>query len=79
MYQYKSHYEDFFFLTDLLLLGAQNSGTSILPPEPVQNLNKIQEDAGLIPASLGGLRIWHCYELCKSQMWLRSGIAIAVV
>ena len=31
-------------------------------------------------ASLSGLRIWHCHELwCKSQMWLRSGIVMALV
>ena len=28
---------------------------------------------------LSGLRIWHCHELwCKSQMWLRSDVAVAV-
>ena len=33
------------------------------------------------PASLSGvLRIWHCHELwCRSQMWLGSGVAVAVV
>ena len=30
-------------------------------------------------ASLNGLRIWRCPKLwCMSQMWLRSGIAVAV-
>ena len=30
--------------------------------------------------SLRGLRIWHCCELwCRSQMWLESGVAVAVV
>ena len=30
-------------------------------------------------ASLSALRIWHCRELwCRSQMWLGSGIAVAV-
>ena len=44
------------------------------------NLNRIPEDMGSIPASLGGLRIWHCYELwCRSQMWLGSSVAVAVV
>ena len=29
-------------------------------------------------ASLNELRIWHCWELwCKSQTWLKSGIAVA--
>ena len=31
-------------------------------------------------ASLSGLRIWCCHKLqCRSQMWLGSGIAVAVV
>ena len=31
-------------------------------------------------ALLSGLRIQHCRELlCRSQMWLRSGIAVALV
>ena len=31
-------------------------------------------------ASLSKLRIWHCCMLrCKSLMWLRSGVATAVV
>ena len=31
-------------------------------------------------ALLGGLGIWHCHELwCRLQMWLQSGIAVAVV
>ena len=31
-------------------------------------------------ASLNGLRIQYCHELwCRSQMWLRSGVAMAVV
>ena len=29
--------------------------------------------------SLSGLRIWHCHELwCRLQMWLESGIAVAL-
>ena len=31
-------------------------------------------------ALLSGLRIWRCHEMwCRSQTWLRSGIAGAVV
>ena len=31
-------------------------------------------------ASLSGLRIWCCHKLwCRLQMWLGSGIAVAVV
>ena len=30
-------------------------------------------------ALLSGLRIWHCCELwCRLQMWLGSGVAVAV-
>ena len=30
-------------------------------------------------ASLNGLRIWYCRELwCGSQMWLGSGVAVAL-
>ena len=30
-------------------------------------------------ALLSGLRIWRCRELwCRSQMWLGSGVAVAV-
>ena len=30
-------------------------------------------------ASLSGLRIWHCHELwCRLEMWLISGMAVAV-
>ena len=33
----------------------------------------------LSQALLSGLRIWHCHELwCRSQTWLRSGVAVAV-
>ena len=31
-------------------------------------------------ASLNGLSIWRCHELwCELQMWLESGVAVAVV
>ena len=31
-------------------------------------------------ASIGGLKIWCCHELwCRSQTWLGSGVAVAVV
>ena len=31
-------------------------------------------------SSLSGFRIWRCHELwCRSQMWLGSGVAVAVV
>ena len=44
------------------------------------NLTSIQEDAVLIPGHLSGLRIRCGCELwCRSQTWLGSGIAVAVV
>ena len=43
------------------------------------NLISIHRDAGSISGSLSGLRIWCCCDLwCRSQMRLRSGIAVAV-
>ena len=44
------------------------------------NLTSIHEDSGSIPglALLSGLRIQHCCELCRLQMWLGSGIDVAV-
>ena len=45
----------------------------------VTNQTSNCEDMGSIPSLISGLRIWHCHELwCRSQMWLRSGIAVAL-
>ena len=45
----------------------------------VTNSTSIHEDAGLIPGLFSGLRIWPGHELrCRSQMWLGSGMAVAV-
>ena len=42
----------------------------------LMNPTRIHEDAGLIP----GLRIWRCHELCcRSQTWLGSHVAVALV
>ena len=44
----------------------------------VKNTNNIPEDAGLIPTSLTGLKIWLCCELWRrSRTQLRSGVAAA--
>ena len=43
------------------------------------NPTRIHEDAGSIPASLNGLRIWCCRELqCRWQTRLRSCVAVAL-
>ena len=48
--------------------------------QQLRNLTRIDEDAGLIPASLGRLRIQRYHELwCRSQTQLRSRVAAAVV
>ena len=47
--------------------------------QQVKNLTSNHKDAGSIPGSLSGLRIWRCCELwCSSKMWLRAGVAVAV-
>ena len=46
----------------------------------VKNPTSIHEDADSIPGLTRGLRILRYRELqCRSQTWLRSGIAMAVV
>ena len=46
----------------------------------VKNPTSIHEDMGSTPASLSGLRIWHCRELgCRFQMHLGSYVTVAVV
>ena len=48
--------------------------------QQLTNLARIHKDAGLIQASLSGLRIRCFCELwCRSQTWLRSCVAVAVV
>ena len=43
------------------------------------NLTRIYKDSGLIPGLFSGLRIRRCHELwCRLQMWLGSGVAMAV-
>ena len=46
----------------------------------VKNQTSVHEDAGLIPGLARGLRIQCCHKLqCSLQMWLGSGVAMAVV
>ena len=46
----------------------------------LQTQHGVCEDVGSIPALLGGLRVQRCCKLqYKSQMQLRSGVAVAVV
>ena len=61
------------------LLEIQVEGVPIVAQQ-VKNLTSIHEDAGSIPASLSGLRIWCCCKLLRGlQMWLGSGDAVVVV
>ena len=48
--------------------------------QQVKNPTSIHEDVGSIPASLSGLKVQRCSKLqLRSWMWLRSGVAVAVV
>ena len=48
--------------------------------QQVKNLISIREDAGPSLALLSSLRIQCCHKLrCRSEMWLRSHVAVAVV
>ena len=42
--------------------------------------DSVSENMGVwFLASLSGLRLWHCHKLqCRSQMWIPSGVAVAV-
>ena len=47
--------------------------------QQVTNLTSFCEDARSIPGLFSGLKILHCHELWhRLQMWLGSGIAVAV-
>ena len=66
------------FLTNLVItweLKSTSSRRGSVVNEPLRT----HEDAGSTLALLSGLRIRHCPELwCRSQTWLRSGVAMAV-
>ena len=57
----------------LKIIGSSHCGSVETNP------TAMREDAGLIPGLAQGLRIWFCCELwCRLQMWLGSGIVMAV-
>ena len=48
--------------------------------QQVKNPTSIPEDAGSIPSLAQGLRIYSCHKLWyRSKVWLRYGVAVAVV
>ena len=56
-----------------------NMGVPVMSQRLV-NPASIHEDTGLIPGLISGLKIQRCCKLwCRSQIWLRSSIAVAVV
>ena len=64
-----------------IFLGSEKKGIKGVPV--VAQRNRIQ--LGTMRwrvrslASLSGLRIWRCHELwCRSQTWVRSGVAVAM-
>ena len=71
-------------LCQVLPLGTRDfkmSKRSSCCGSSVKNPTSIHEVEGLIPGlALSGLGIRCCHELwCRSQAWLRSGIAVSVV
>ena len=43
------------------------------------NPTSIFEDMGSIPGLARWVKVWRCRELwCRAQMWLGSGVAVAV-
>ena len=64
------------FYVNLKWIHAGNSRCGAVE----MNLTRNHEVAGLIPGLLSELRIRCCCELwCRLQMWLGSGVAMAVV
>ena len=56
-----------------------NHGVPIMAQQKQIQLGTRRLQVRSLP-SISGLRIQHCHELwCRSQMWLRSRIAVAVV
>ena len=45
-----------------------------------KNQTAVPEEVGLIPGLARWVKDWHCLEVqCRSQMRLRSGVAVAMV
>ena len=73
---------DHHLLNNIIVLAEHNLLNNIIVLSGVAETNptSIHEDAGLTLALFSGSGIWHCREVwCRSQTWLRSRIAVAVV
>ena len=60
-------------------LYKKRRGVTVVAQQ-VTNLTGTHEDVGLIPGLSKWVMdpVWPC-AVCRSQMWLRSGVAVAVV
>ena len=62
-----------------VVIGNGRPGVPVVT-QWLTNPTSIHEDTGSIPGLAQRVRIWHCGELwCRSQTWLRSRVAVAVV
>ena len=68
----------------ICFIQSTNSDVNLRVPavaQLVKNPTSIHEDVGLVPGPSQWVPgIWRCRELwCRSQTWLGSGVAVAVV
>ena len=76
LYHSKNSQHPFLFIT-LNFTSGMNRSSHRSSVEG--NLTSVHEDAGSILPRSNGLKFWRCHELwCKSQMKLRSCVAVAV-